>query len=98
MGLQKIFSATTAVVGLFISVDYGLCDEFRCRGSDLALSLITQSTGWQGHAVWTLLYLIGIGLWVLHLTMLEEYVISYPNVSNHQFVLLYFHLCFLSFQ
>lgn len=81
MGLQRIFSATTAVVGLFISVDYGLCDEFRCRGRDLT-GLTNITTGIQDRALWTLVYVIGIGLWTLHLSLLEGYVVTMPGVSR----------------
>jgi hypothetical protein len=81
MGLQRIFSATTAVVGLFISVDYGLCDEFRCRGSEITNTTDKPTTnGWQSRAVWTLFYVIGIGLWVLHLSLLEGHVVTMPGV------------------
>ncbi|XP_055374954.1 uncharacterized protein LOC129607803 [Condylostylus longicornis] len=98
MGLQKIFSATTAVVGLFISVDYGLCDEFRCHGQDtsngfgggsllnqleVADQKIPHTTGWQGRAFWTLLYVIGLILWTLHLSLLEgNLVMLTSNPSN----------------
>lgn len=81
MGLQRIFSATTAVVGLFISVDYGLCDEFRCRGKDVVTSDTKVMTGWQDRAVWTLMYVIGVALWTLHLSLLEGYVVTLPGVS-----------------
>lgn len=80
MGLQKIFSATTAVVGLFISVDYGLCDEFRCRGVDLGSTVIQPTTGWQGHAVWTILYIAGLALWTLHLSLLEGEIVQFNDV------------------
>lgn len=80
MGLQRLFSATTAVVGLFISVDYGLCDEFRCRGSSIAAAT-TPSVGWQGRAMWTLVYVAGIALWTLHLSLLEGNVVTPVNVN-----------------
>lgn len=87
MGLQRIFSATTAVVGLFISVDYGLCDEFRCRGADLTTTttgINGSSSGWQGRAIWTLFYVTGIALWSLHLSLLEGHVITVKNVQHNQ--------------
>lgn len=80
MGLQKIFSATTAVVGLFISVDYGLCDEFRCRGVDLSDNVTHPTVGWQGHAVWTILYIAGLALWTLHLSLLEGEIVQFNDV------------------
>lgn len=85
MGLQKIFSATTAVVGLFISVDYGLCDEFRCRGVDLGAAAVQPTTGWQGHAVWTILYIAGLALWTLHLSLLEGEIVQFNDVSCSSF-------------
>lgn len=90
MGLQRLFSATTAVVGLFISVDYGLCDGFRCRGIDLPTLPSSQlkqdhhtTVGWQGRAIWTLIYIIGIGLWTLHLSLLEGHVVTFSNVCYY---------------
>lgn len=80
MGLQKIFSATTAVVGLFISVDYGLCDEFRCRGIDVPSSTDETVIGWQGRAVWTIVYIAGLALWTLHLTLLEGDIVTCTTV------------------
>lgn len=95
MGLQRLFSATTAIVGLFISVDYGLCDEFRCRGHNMTVSTIisapstagkseneTQMIGWQGRAMWTLVYVAGIALWTLHLSLLEGHVVTAIFVSR----------------
>lgn len=79
MCLQKIFSATTAVVGLFISVDYGLCDEFRCRGIDVPAQNTVQSIGWQGRAVWTIVYIAGLALWTLHLSLIEGIVVTSNN-------------------
>ncbi|PSN51618.1 hypothetical protein C0J52_09089 [Blattella germanica] len=59
MGLQKIFCSTTIIVGLFISVDYGLCDEFRCRGNERESR--REDAGdwsWQSHAAWTFAYVV----------------------------------------
>lgn len=93
MGLQRIFSATTTVVGLFIAVDYGLCDEFRCRGTDLtdqffASSLLPTSASspavaeWKSRALWSILYIIGIALWSLHVALLESAVVIPTKVSK----------------
>lgn len=99
MGLQRLFSATTAIVGLFISVDYGLCDEFRCRGHNMTLSVVTnnavagkseieiQPIGWQGRAIWTLMYVAGIALWTLHLSLLEGHILTSITVSKSVLVL-----------
>lgn len=83
MGLRKIFSATTTVVGLFISVDYGLCDEFRCRGVDVPTDQSSQTIGWQSRAVWTIFYIAGLALWTLQFTLLEGDVVIYYNVWDY---------------
>lgn len=83
MGLQRIFSATTTVVGLFIAVDYGLCDEFRCRGTDLTDQFFQNSlnpvagtpTEWRSRAIWAILYIVGIALWSLHVALLESSIV-----------------------
>lgn len=76
MGLQRIFSATTIIVGLFISVDYGLCDEFRCRGYERErISDDYGLWGWQTHAVWTAVYIAGLALFAGFYTMLERFVL-----------------------
>lgn len=82
MGLQKIFSATTSVVGLFISVDYGMCDAFRCRGLEIPVADVSivvsdaHANGWQSRAVWTIAYIAALALWALHLSLLEGDVVS----------------------
>lgn len=92
MGLQRLFSATTAVVGLFISVDYGLCDEFRCRGTSIvntSAAVAAPTVGWQGRAMWTLVYMAGIALWTLHLSLLEGNVITPVNVIHFYILCIY---------
>lgn len=82
MGLQRIFSATTAVVGLFVSMDYGLCDEFRCRGTDLTdknSSVVDPfSSEWKRDISGALLYIASIALWALHLSLLESSLVLCP--------------------
>lgn len=88
MGLQKIFSATTSVVGLFISVDYGLCDAFRCRGIEVPLSSATApTTGWQSRAVWTIVYIAGLAVWTLHLSLLEGDVVTSYEVGVIEYII-----------
>lgn len=76
MGLRKIFCSTTIIVGLFISVDYGLCDEFRCRGNEREQrSDDAGDWSWQSHFVWTFLYIVGLALWSLNYTLLEGHLV-----------------------
>lgn len=95
MGLQRIFSATTAVVGLFISVDYGLCDEFRCRGTDLTdkffettSTVDTSALEWKPGFIWALLYITSIALWALHISLLESSLVLSPTMVVHSTLLL----------
>lgn len=71
MALQKVFAATTGIVGIFICVDYGLCDEFRCHGNEIPKTSLHSETGWQGSAFWSLAYAFSIILWTLHLSLIE---------------------------
>lgn len=73
MSLQRIFSSTTIVVGLFISVDYGLCDEFRCRGRETSARAISVKATWGVKAVWTFVYVGGLALYSIYYTLLERY-------------------------
>lgn len=83
MGLQKIFSSTTIIVGLFISVDYGLCDEFRCRGAERETKADdTGGWSWQTHATWATIYICGLSLFSAHYTFLERYLVPAPTVSH----------------
>ncbi|GFG38543.1 hypothetical protein Cfor_01212 [Coptotermes formosanus] len=84
MGLRKIFCSTTIIVGLFISVDYGLCDEFRCRGNERERrSDDAGDWSWQSHFVWTFVYIVGLALWSLNYTLLEgRLVVSGCSSSN----------------
>ncbi|KAG5894568.1 hypothetical protein JTB14_021550 [Gonioctena quinquepunctata] len=87
MGLQRIFSATTIIVGLFIAVDYGLCDEFRCRG--YAREKVSEDTGnwsWQTHVAWTTVYIAGLALFAAYFSLLDRYVLAnndmeYNNIT-----------------
>ncbi|ERL87055.1 uncharacterized protein LOC109538624 [Dendroctonus ponderosae] len=80
MGLHRIFSTTTVIVGLFISVDYGLCDEFVCRGYDRAqLFDDTGSWSWQVHSIWTQAYIFSLILIAAFYTLLDRCVV--PSYS-----------------
>ncbi|XP_074097035.1 uncharacterized protein LOC141526128 [Cotesia typhae] len=71
MSLQRIFSSTTIIVGLFISVDYGLCDEFRCRGREVSAHTLMMRGSWGVRAVWTLVYVASLAVFALVFTLLE---------------------------
>ena len=68
MSLQRIFSSTTIIVGLFISVDYGLCDEFRCRGRDVSAHV---RGSWGVKAIWTFVYVGSLAAFAMFFTLLE---------------------------
>ncbi|XP_066143297.1 uncharacterized protein [Euwallacea fornicatus] len=75
MGLRRIFSTTTVIVGLFIAVDYGLCDEFVCRGYDR--QTISDDSGnetWRTHSIWTGLYILSLILFAAFYTLLDRHV------------------------
>lgn len=77
MGLQRIFSTTTIIVGLFISVDYGLCDEFKCRGFEREHhSDDAGDWNWQTHSIWTTIYIFGLALFAFYFTALDRFLLS----------------------
>lgn len=82
MALQKVFAATTGIVGIFICVDYGLCDEFRCRGNEIPKTTLHTDSGWQGSAFWSLAYAFSIILWTLHLSLIEGELIVLSSQVN----------------
>ena len=71
MSLQRIFSSTTIIVGLFISVDYGLCDEFRCRGREVSAHVTTVKGSWGVKAIWTFVYVGALAAFAMFFTLLE---------------------------
>lgn len=74
MSLQRIFSSTTIIVGLFISVDYGLCDEFRCRGREVSSHTTAAMRGtWGVRAIWTFIYVGALAAFAMFFTMLEQH-------------------------
>ncbi|XP_018566315.1 uncharacterized protein LOC108907222 [Anoplophora glabripennis] len=84
MGLQRIFSATTIIVGLFIAVDYGLCDEFRCRGYEREkVSDDMGAWSWQTHAIWTTIYIAGLAMFAGYFTLLDRYVLTNNEMEFH---------------
>lgn len=83
MGLQRIFSTTTIIVGLFISVDYGLCDEFRCRGNERERR--SDDAGvwtWQTHSIWAAVYIAGLFLFATFFTLLDRFLVPVGMVSR----------------
>lgn len=83
MGLQRIFSATTIIVGLFIAVDYGLCDEFRCRGYErVHVSDDTGNWPWKTHSTWIIVYVFGLALFSGFYTLLERYLLVTENIVS----------------
>ncbi|XP_076237116.1 uncharacterized protein LOC143180940 [Calliopsis andreniformis] len=76
MSLQRIFSSTTIIVGLFISVDYGLCDEFRCRGREVAAHTTSVRGTWGVKAIWTFVYVGALAAFAMFFTLLEGHYIT----------------------
>ncbi|KAK3914796.1 ABC transporter L-arabinose-binding periplasmic protein [Frankliniella fusca] len=77
MGLQKVFCTTTIIIGLFVSVDYALCDEFHCRGYER--EKVEDDSGQWNHAthfLWSLIYLLGLALWCFHFSFLERQIVT----------------------
>lgn len=82
MGLQKVFCATTIIIGLFVSVDYALCDEFHCRGFER--EKVEDDEGqWNRatHFLWGLIYILGLGVWCFHFSLLEGQIVALRLVS-----------------
>ncbi|XP_021930645.1 uncharacterized protein LOC110835079 isoform X3 [Zootermopsis nevadensis] len=76
MSLEKILWSSLVIIGLFITVDYGLCDEFLCRGNERKNR--NEDAGdwsWQSHVVWTLVYVVALALWSLTYTLLEGHLL-----------------------
>lgn len=73
MSLQRIFSSTTIIVGLFISVDYGLCDQFRCRGQEVSGHTTTMRGSWGVKAIWTFVYVGALAAFAMFFTLLEAH-------------------------
>lgn len=84
MGLQRIFSCTTIIVGLFISVDYGLCDEFRCRGYERE-TRAEDAGDWTSktHIIWSGVYILGLAFYAAYFTIMERCLVPrYTQVNQ----------------
>jgi len=82
MGIQRIFCTTTIVVGLFVCLDYGLCDEFRCRGWERERT--EDDAGLWKRAVHFLAgsaYILGLAVWTFHFFIVESGLASLQLVS-----------------
>ncbi|XP_031830326.1 uncharacterized protein LOC116426027 isoform X2 [Nomia melanderi] len=83
MSLQRIFSSTTIIVGLFISVDYGLCDEFRCRGREVSAHTASVRGSWGVRAIWTFVYVGALAAFAMFFTLLEgHYTTEQQNMCQ----------------
>ncbi|CAK9818702.1 hypothetical protein ANTQUA_LOCUS9907 [Anthophora quadrimaculata] len=76
MSLQRIFTTTTIIGGLFFTVDYGLCDEFRCRGREVAGHTTSSRASWGIKAIWTFVYVGALAAFAMFFTLLEGYYIT----------------------
>lgn len=86
MSLQRIFSSTTIIVGLFISVDYGLCDEFRCRGREVSAHVTTIKGTWGVKAIWTFVYVGALAAFAMFFTLLEgHYTTEVINFDEEKY-------------
>ncbi|CAH0557352.1 unnamed protein product [Brassicogethes aeneus] len=79
MGKQRIFATAIIIVGLFISVDYGLCDEFRCRGAERR-----HLTTWSKKtlSIWACVYVGGFAILAGFFTILERFLIKDNERDN----------------
>ncbi|XP_021930644.1 uncharacterized protein LOC110835079 isoform X2 [Zootermopsis nevadensis] len=87
MSLEKILWSSLVIIGLFITVDYGLCDEFLCRGNERKNR--NEDAGdwsWQSHVVWTLVYVVALALWSLTYTLLEGHLLMSGGSSADEFL------------
>lgn len=84
MRLQSIFSVATMIIGLFISIDYSLCNRFRCRGMDI-INPTDNSGGWSSktHTLWTIIYIIGLALFSGFYVVLERILVPITVVSTY---------------
>lgn len=67
MSVERIFCTVTVIVGVFVTIDFGVCDKFRCNGSSIALPDSTSRL----HFLYVVLYIIAHGIWVLHYSYIE---------------------------
>lgn len=75
MGLHRIFSTTAVIVGLFVAIDYGLCDEFVCRGYDRKQAFDDSGPwSWKVHSIWTGIYISGLTSFAAYFTLLDRHV------------------------
>lgn len=83
--LRRIFSLVAIVTGLFIAVDYQLCDEFRCHGVVRnSREAFHGPWSWDVHLLWTLGYAASLWLFADGLSALERAVVGIrrPRVKS----------------
>lgn len=66
ISLERTFCAITVIVGVFVSVDFGICDKFHCNGNS-NLNEVTPKL----HLLYVIVYILAHGFWVLHFTFAE---------------------------
>ncbi|KAF4521051.1 hypothetical protein B566_EDAN008123 [Ephemera danica] len=84
MGLQRIFGAMVIIVGVFISVDYQLCNELRCHGNERMANPTTvpehtSAWAWGYHLAWAIICAVGLALWALAYALLENDIIKFKK-------------------
>lgn len=67
MSLERTFCTITIIIGVFVTVDFGICDRFRCNGNHQSTSDVTSRL----HFLYVVIYILAHGVWVLHFTYFE---------------------------
>ncbi|CAG7734119.1 unnamed protein product [Allacma fusca] len=81
-GFKRAFSLLGVVAGVFVSVNYMLLDERKCRGH-LYAHPPKDNWSWKVHLVWTLAFVIAIWLWTVAMFCLES-AIPFPTIRRRR--------------
>lgn len=70
--VSKFVCIASAIIGLFICVDFQIWDEFSCHGNAISTNM-NDGGNWTSdeHIIWTMIYLAGFGLLALFINLLE---------------------------
>ncbi|CAB3372771.1 Hypothetical predicted protein [Cloeon dipterum] len=73
VSLRRLLSGLLVILGVFVSVDLQLCNEFRCLGNQVTPPKKSAWLSNGGHLFWAAVYVLAIGLWAFSCALLENF-------------------------
>ncbi|XP_059488685.1 uncharacterized protein LOC132204290 [Neocloeon triangulifer] len=73
VSLRRLLSGLIVILGVFVSVDLQLCNEFRCLGNQVPAAKKSAWAANGAHFFWAAVYVLAIAIWAFSCALLENF-------------------------